>query len=39
MAFLAIVHSIEIAGEAAAQISLNYRNKHPEIPWVQIIGM
>jgi len=39
MAFNAIVHSIEIVGEAAAQISQNYRNEHPEIPWAQIIGM
>jgi uncharacterized protein with HEPN domain len=39
MAFQAIVRSIEIVGEAAAQISLKYRNEHPEIPWVQIIGM
>lgn len=39
MALQAIVRSVEIVGEAAAQITRSYRDKHPEIPWAQIIGM
>lgn len=39
MALQAIVRSIEIIGEAASQISPQYRDQHQEIPWVQIIGM
>ena len=39
MALQAIVRSVEIIGEAAAQISRPYRDSHPEIPWTQIIGM
>lgn len=35
----AIVRSIEIVGEAASQISKEYRESHPELPWAQIIGM
>lgn len=39
MALQAIVRSIEIIGEAAAQITKTYRDEHQEIPWAQIIGM
>lgn len=31
--FLAVVHSLEIIGEAARQMPKNFREKHPEIPW------
>lgn len=35
----AIVHSIQIIGEAARRVSEEYREMHPEIPWRSIIGM
>jgi uncharacterized protein with HEPN domain len=31
--FLAVVHSLEIIGEAARQTPRNFREKHPEFPW------
>ena len=36
---LALVKTIEIIGEAANKISLEYRNTNPQIPWRSIIGM
>jgi uncharacterized protein with HEPN domain len=39
MALHAIVRAVEIIGEAASQISLEYRNTHPLVPWAKIIGM
>jgi uncharacterized protein with HEPN domain len=35
----AIVHQIEIIGEASRNVSLEFQERHPEIPWSQIIGM
>ncbi|MDP2853116.1 MAG: DUF86 domain-containing protein [Smithellaceae bacterium] len=35
----AIVRSIEIVGEAASQLSKEYKENNPELPWAQIIGM
>lgn len=34
----ATLRSIQVIGEAASRISLEYRDKHPFIPWKQIIG-
>jgi uncharacterized protein with HEPN domain len=39
MLSLSIVKSIEIIGEAASKVSKKTRNKYPEIPWANIIGM
>ena len=39
MALQAIVRSVEIIGEAASQLSSEYRDNHPSIPWKRIIGM
>lgn len=36
---LALVRLIEIIGEAAANVSKDCRNSHPEIPWSSIVGM
>ena len=36
---LSIVKSVEIVGEAAASLSEDTRNAHPEIPWPDIVGM
>lgn len=39
MLVFALVRAIEIIGEAAANVSSDCRNKYPQIPWVDIIGM
>jgi uncharacterized protein with HEPN domain len=36
---LAITHLLQIIGEAARRVSLDFRNTHPEIPWNAIVGM
>jgi len=35
----AVMHQIQIIGEAARKISRQYRDAHSEIPWQMIIGM
>ena len=35
----AIVHSIQIIGEAAYKLTKEFRNNHPEVEWPDIIGM
>lgn len=35
----AIVRSIEIVGEAASQLSKEFRESNREVPWAQIVGM
>ncbi len=39
MALQAIVRSVEIIGEAASQLTQEFRSKNTHVPWVQIIGM
>jgi uncharacterized protein with HEPN domain len=34
-----ILHHIQILGEAAARISDEFQEEHPDIPWFKIIGM
>lgn len=36
---LAVVHLIQIIGEAARLVTQNTREKYPAIPWHKIIGM
>ena len=36
---LALVRLIEVIGEAAAQISKEFQEAHPDIPWAQIIAI
>jgi uncharacterized protein with HEPN domain len=36
---LALVRLMEIIGEAANRISLEYQSRHPSIPWSQIISL
>jgi uncharacterized protein with HEPN domain len=36
---LAITHLLQVIGEAARRVSLDFRNAHPEIPWKAIVGM
>jgi len=35
----AVLHAIEIIGEAATNISPEFKDTHSEIPWRDIIGM
>jgi len=35
----AVIREIEIIGEAAKNLSKEFRNKHSDIPWRQIAGM
>lgn len=37
--FLAVVHCIEIIGEAARQMPKSFREKHTEIPWRETVGL
>ena len=36
---LALIHLIQVIGEAARQVSEEFSNGHPEIQWADIIGM
>lgn len=37
--FLAVIRCIEIIGEAARQMPKSFREKHPEVPWRETIGL
>lgn len=37
--FYAVVRALEIVSEAARRLPENFRNKHPELPWKQIMGI
>ncbi len=39
MAQLAIHKAVETVGEAASRVSAETRIAHPEIPWIEIVGM
>lgn len=34
-----VVRQLEIIGEASRNLSREFREKHPEVPWSQIIGL
>ena len=36
---LSVLKSVEIVGEAAAHVSEDTRQAHPDIPWGEIVGM
>ena len=36
---LALTHLIQIIGEARRQVSRGFSDRHPEIPWADIVGM
>jgi len=36
---LALIYLLQTIGEAASKISTQFRDKHPSIPWKEIIGM
>ncbi len=35
----AVIREVEIIGEATKNLSTEFRNRYPEIPWRQIAGM
>ena len=37
--YFAVVKNVEIIGEAAYMLSLDFKEKHPDIPWNDIIRM
>ena len=39
MLAFALLHAIQIVGEAASKISVDFREQHPQIPWVLITGL
>jgi uncharacterized protein with HEPN domain len=39
MAQDATIRNLEIIGEAAKQVSADYRGAHPEVPWSRLAGM
>jgi uncharacterized protein with HEPN domain len=39
MLVLAIIKELEIIGEAASKVSSETRERFPEIPWQDIVGM
>jgi uncharacterized protein with HEPN domain len=39
MSLLALVHAIEIIGEAASRISAETRSANPAVPWALIVAM
>ena len=36
---LALIHLIQVIGEAARQVSREFSDGHPEVPWADIVGM
>lgn len=36
---LAVIHLIQVVGEAARQVSREFVDRHPEVPWADIVGM
>jgi len=36
---LALIHLVQITGEAGRQVSREFTDRHPHIPWADIVGM
>ena len=36
---LSVIRLLEIVGEAASQVSEDYRAKHPDIPWKNMVAL
>jgi uncharacterized protein with HEPN domain len=34
-----MVHHLQVVGEAAAQLSSEFRERHPEVPWREVTAM
>jgi uncharacterized protein with HEPN domain len=39
MLLLAVVKDLEIIGEAARNVTVDCRDRHPQLPWIDIISM
>ncbi len=39
MLAFALVHALQIVGEAAGKVSAETRERRPEVPWATLIGM
>jgi len=39
MLLLSLIKEIEIIGEASSKITDEFRQKHPEVPWMHIVAM
>ena len=39
MLAFALLHAIQIVGEAAGKVSAEVRDQHPQVPWALITGM
>ncbi len=37
--FDAVLRNLEVIGEAASLVPVPFRDRHPEIPWRQIVGL
>lgn len=37
--YLAVIHSLEIIGEAARQMPRGFKSGHPEIPWREVASL
>jgi uncharacterized protein with HEPN domain len=37
--YLAVVHSLEVIGEAARQMPRGFKSAHPEIPWREVASL
>lgn len=37
--FDAVLRNLEVLGEAAAQVPASFRERHPEVPWRQVVGL
>jgi len=37
--FLAVIHSLQILGEAARQMPKSFKEKHPDLPWRETAGL
>ena len=35
----AVLHNVQIVGEAVRKVSAEFRAAHPEIPWERIVGL
>jgi uncharacterized protein with HEPN domain len=35
----AVIRALEIVGEASSRLPVEIRNKYPQVPWKEIIGM
>ncbi len=36
---LSLIRLIEVTGEAAAQVTVEFQTAHPDVPWAVIVGM